>query len=380
MCSRCVLDTRDDPDIVFDSAGVCNHCHDYARADHAEVLRGAEGEARVAELVRGVRAEGAGKRYDCVVGVSGGTDSTYVAYLARQWGLRPLVVHFDNGWNSELAVMNIHNIVSRLGFDLHTYVVDWPEFRDIQLAYLRASVVDIEVVTDHGITGALLQTAAQHGIRTILLGCNVVTEAVLPARWIFNKTDHVNLRAIHRRYGTMPLHTYPLLSYWRKKYYHDVLGIRAAPVLNWVPYVKAEAKELLARELGWRDYGGKHYESVWTRFYQGYILPRKFGIDKRKAHLSTLICSGQITRAEAEAELREPIYDPELLATDYVFVLKKLGLSEPEFEAIMRMPPRPHTDFPVERSTYAAFPILRPLRPLAGALRRTLRRGARADA
>lgn len=364
QCTRCILDTRDDPSVEFDAEGVCGHCHRYDDMEHRLVHTGEEGERRLEEIVARIREHGRDRPYDCIMGLSGGVDSTYVAYLAKQRGLRPLAVHFDNGWNSELSIKNIENVVSRLGLDLHTHVVNWEEFRDLQLAYLRASVVDIEAVTDHAIIATMYRLAAEHGIKYILSGCNVVTEAVLPAHWIHSKTDHVNIRAIHRRHGTRPLKTFPFLDFRAKKYMWDVLGIETVYVLDNVPYVKSEVKRLIAGELGWRDYGGKHYESIFTRFYQGYILPTKFGIDKRKAHLSNLVCSGQMTREEALEEMKRPGYDPEQLGEDREFVLKKLGLSEEEFEEILRLPVQPHTAFPVERSFYEAYPLLRPVRPV----------------
>ncbi len=372
QCSRCILDTKDDPRLELDSAGVCNHCRGYDAMAAAQVRTGADGERELSRMVEKIRRGGEGRSYDCVMGLSGGVDSTYVAYLAKRHGLRPLAVHFDNGWNSEIAVKNIHNIVSRLGIDLHTLVVDWEEFRDVQLAYLKASVVDIEAVTDHAIIGTLYRLAAKHGTRYILSGTNVVTEAVLPSHWIFNKTDHVNLKAIHRAFGTRPLRTFPIFNFWSKKYYVDLLGIRPVEPLNLVPYVKADVKARIAAELGWRDYGGKHYESVFTRFYQGYILPRKFGIDKRKAHLSNLVCSSQITREEALREMEEPIYDPELLKVDREFVLKKLGLSEAEFETIMATPPRDHASFAVERPARERYPAIRLISPVVSTARRML--------
>jgi N-acetyl sugar amidotransferase len=364
QCSRCVLDANDDPAITFDANGVCNHCAEYDRVERQHVLRGAEAEQRLAAAIADIKEAGKGKRYDCVLGLSGGVDSTYLAYLAVQHGLRPLAVHLDNGWNSEIAVRNIANVVNRLGLDLETLVLDWEEFRDLQLAYLRGSVIDIEVLTDHAIYGTVYRLAAKNKLRFVLSGMNVVTEAMLPPHWIFNKGDATNILSIHAAYGTRSLRTFPLLDTRAKKYFFNVLGIQSVSLLNWVPYVKSEIKRLITKELGWQDYGMKHGESVFTRFYQSYILPIKFGVDKRKAHLSNLICSGQITRADALRELEEPICDPGLLATDKDFVLKKLELSNEEFDALMRTPPRPHTDFATERSLYDRFPFLRMMKPV----------------
>ncbi|MBF0625876.1 MAG: N-acetyl sugar amidotransferase [Magnetococcales bacterium] len=362
QCSVCVLDTRDDPAMRFDAQGRCHYYHDFHQAYAEQVLEGAAGEAALQALAERIRADGRGKPHDCIMGLSGGVDSTYVALQARRLGLRPLAVHLDNGWNSELSVHNIENIVNRLGIELHTHVLDWEEFRDLQLAYLKASVIDIEVITDHAIFALLYRLAGERGLRHILSGTNVQTECVLPPHWIFNKHDHVNIRAIHRAYGTRPLRTFPFLDFKVKKWSQMVRKVTSHSILHWVPYHKAAVKQRIQEELGWRDYGGKHHESIFTRFYQGYILPTKFGVDKRKAHLSNLIFAGQLTKADALAELARPPCDPELLAQDLDFVVKKLGLTREEFDRIMATPPRPHTDFAVERSLYAAYPVLRPLR------------------
>lgn len=364
VCTRCILDSVDDPSIEFDADGVCNHCRGYDEAAAKFTLEGAAAERELERIVGDIKGAGGRKAYDSVIGLSGGVDSTYLAYIAVRLGLRPLAIHFDNGWNSELANQNIENTVRRLNLDLKTYVVNWEEFRDIQIAYLRASVVDIEAITDHGIFGALYRLAAKNKVRYILSGTNVATEAVLPAHWYFNKGDAENIKSIHRAFGARPLRTYPLFHVWAKKYHINVLGIQQVSILNAVPYVKADAKRTIARELGWRDYGMKHGESIFTRFYQGYILPTKFGIDKRKAHLSNLICSKQLTRDEALRQMSEPAYDPALAVEDRAFVLKKLGLSSSEFDALMRQPPRRHTDFRVERSLYDRYPGLRRFRPL----------------
>jgi N-acetyl sugar amidotransferase len=346
----------------FDEQGRSHYYHEYHAAARANLRTGEEGRTSLERLADRIRDDGRGKPYDSIVGLSGGVDSTYVAWLAKDLGLRPLAIHFDNSWNSELAVQNIENIVGRLGFDLVTYVVDWEEFRDLQVAYLRASVVDIEVVTDHAIFATLYRLAAKHGIRHILSGTNIVTEQVLPPHWIYAKTDHVNIRAIHREFGAVPLRTYPFMDLKVKKLHQLVRGIRSHSILDWADFNKKETKQLISRELGWKDYGGKHHESIFTRFYQGYILPEKFGIDKRKAHLSNLIFAGQMTRDEALRELGTPPYDPEALEADYEFVLKKLRLPAGEFEAIMAQPPRPHTAFEVERPIYTRYPVLKLLR------------------
>ena len=362
QCSISVMDTIADPDIVFDEKGICNYYYDYKKAAQEHVTEGEAGWKKLEEIAAQIKESGKNQPYDCIMGLSGGVDSTYVAHLAKKLGLRPLAVHFDNGWNSELSVMNIENIVSKLGFDLFTYVINWDEFRDLQLSYLKASVVDIEAITDHAIFATLYRLAGEKNIKHILSGTNVQTENTLPKSWIFSKSDHINIQSIHKAFGTIPLKTFPFMDAKVKRYYQQVKGVRSVSVLNYVDYNKQAVKELIQKELGWRDYGGKHYESIWTRFYQGYILPVKFNIDKRKAHLSDLIFGGQITKEEALAELEKPIYDAAQQKTDFEFVLKKLGLSEAEFDAIMKTPRRSHYDFDYEKPIDERYPILKPVK------------------
>lgn len=363
VCKNCILDSNDDPCLHLDKNGVCNHCHYYYNEAKHYLKEGAEGERLLNETVAAIKQYGSNRQYDCLIGLSGGVDSSYVAYKAKELGLRALCVHFDNGWNSEQAVMNIHHIVNKLGFDLSTYVINWDEFKDLQLAYLKASVIDIEVLTDHAIYGTMFKIAKDNDIKYVLGGHNVTTEGVLPYHWTFNKKDYINIKAIHKQHGSLQLRTFPFLDRKMKKFIKES-GVEFINYLNWMPYVKDDVKEILKKELEWQDYGGKHYESIWTRFYQGYILPVKFGVDKRKAHLSSLICSGQMTREQALEEMKKSPYDDALLKVDKEFVLKKLGLSENEFDAIMSQPVRSHWDYDTEGSIFNYYPILKPLQPL----------------
>lgn len=311
-----------------------------------------------------MKQAGRGKRYDCLIGLSGGVDSSYIALLTRRHGLRPLAVHFDNGWNTELAVENIDRIVSTLDLDLETYVIDWDDFRELQLAYLRASVIDIEVLTDHAIFGALYDVAMRNGITHIISGVNVATECFMPTGWNYDKYDHANIRDIYRKFGSgKKLRNYPLLNARKLRRIRNA-GTQKIELLNLINFNVAKAREEIERELGWRPYDGKHHESVFTRFYQGYILPRKFGVDKRKAHLSNLICSGQMTRDEALRNFQQEIYSPEQRQDDLEFVCKKLQISEAEFEAMMQEPVRNHLEFENHRWFFARYPIFKPLLPL----------------
>lgn len=370
QCTKTVMDNIADPNISFDDNGVCNYYYEYFKKEQQHVKKGEEGATFFEKKINEIKQAGKNKSYDCILGLSGGVDSSYLAYLAKKEGLHPLVVHFDNGWNSELAVKNIENIVTTLGFDLYTYVINWEEFKDLQLAYLKASVIDIEVITDHAIAATLYQLAAKHKINYFLSGYNIVTEAILPKAWVFNKQDAENIKDIHKHYGTVPLKTFPMLTMAKKRYYSMLMNVESVTLLNYIDYNKTKVKELLQKELNWKDYGGKHYESVWTRFYQGYILPEKFKVDKRKAHLSTLICSGQITKEEALEELKRPIYNAHQLEDDKEFVLKKLGLSENQFKELMALSPQPHTKFKTESNSYfEKYPILKPLKGIYSSLK-----------
>lgn len=345
QCVLTVMDNIADEDIRFDEKGVCNYYYDYKKAEAEGVFTGQEGEAKLEEFVNKIKKDGKGSQYDCLIGLSGGVDSTYVAWLVKSKGLRPLAVHLDNGWNSELAVKNIENIISKLGIDLYTLVVNWQEFKDIQLSYLKASVVDIEIVSDHAIFATMYKLAKEKNISYIISGTNIVTEHIMPPSWLYKKMDFANLKDIHDQFGTVKLKTYPSFDFKKYVYYSSILKLYPVSILNYVPYNKKAIKEFITKELDWRDYGGKHYESIFTKFYQAYILPEKFKIDKRKAHLSTLICAGQMTREEALKELEKPLYDPKELEADKEYVLKKLGLSPVEFEKIMKAPVRRHEEF-----------------------------------
>jgi len=364
QCTKTVMDNIADPDIKFDEQGICNYWYEYKEKAEEKLIHGEQGKRLWKSTVDKIKKASQGKKYDCIIGVSGGVDSTYAAYLVKKAELRPLVVHFDNGWNSEIAVKNINNIIDYLNADLHTLVIDWEEFRDLQRAYLKAGVVDIEVLTDHAIFGTLYKLASKNGIKYVISGTNVETEALLPKSWIFNKVDSINIKDIHKKFGTVELKTYPFFSILLKKYYHNFKQLTFISPLNWTPYNKQHIKELISKEIGWEDYGGKHHESVFTKFYQNYILPQKFKIDKRKAHLSNLICSDQITKDEALVELGKPLYDKEELRHDKEYVAKKLGFSFDEFDEIMASEPKSHYDFKVEGPIEDHYPFMKPLKGL----------------
>jgi N-acetyl sugar amidotransferase len=346
-----------DPEISFDDAGRCSHCAHYARRAVNELFTGEEARRRLETAVEAMKIAGRGNAYDCIIGVSGGADSTYVAYLVKQQGLRPLAIHLDNGWDSELAVNNVSNLLNTLGIDLYTHVIDWEEFRDLQLSFLKAGVANSEAPTDHAILALLYRVAAREHVGYIVTGSNVIGEAILPRSWGYDCRDWRQIKSIHRLFGTVPLTTYPHMPAFHFAYSTFVRRVRLFRILNYVPYVKKDAIALMERELGWRNYGGKHYESIYTRFFQGYILPTRFGFDKRRAHFSTLINSGQMTREQALCELEQPPYPLDQVRDDREFVIKKFGLSPAEFDDILRRPTKTYKDYPSNRMMFEKLPV-----------------------
>lgn len=346
------MDTTD-PEITFDSVGNCCHCTEFLgkRAKHA--YQGEESDEALDRLVDEVKLAGRGKEYDCVIGVSGGADSCYVAYLAGQRGLRPLAVHMDNGWNSDKAVLNITSVTRKLGIDYESYVLDWEEFKDVQLAFLKASVPEAETPTDVAIPAALHHVAARHGIKYILSGGNLATEGILPKSWHYDAKDLKYFNHIQRKFGARKLRTFPTFGYKREMYYKLVKGIRTLYPLNFVPFVKDEAIKLLEREFDWKHYGAKHQESRYTKFIQSYYLYEKFGIDYRRAGMSIEICAKQLNRAEAVEKLRSKPYDAATIEADTHYISKKLGISRDEFQGILNKPAKWHWDYPTEQKKLA---------------------------
>lgn len=370
ICTRTVMDTSD-PEITFDENGVSNHALMFDRyvAPIVDSANKGEREAELQSMVARIKRAGRSKPYDCVIGVSGGVDSSYLILRAVELGLRPLAVHFDSGWNSELAVGNIHEIVKRLQLDLVTDVVDWREMRDLQLSFFKASVPNCDIPTDHAFPAIAYREAARYGIRYILSGHNLATESILPGAWGYNSADAVHLRGVQRRFGSVTLKTYPVMGLFKRQlWYGGFRGITSFPLLNYMPYDKEEAKQRITEELGWRDYGGKHHESVFTRYFQGCYLPQKFGFDKRRAHLSSLILAGQVTRDEALAELDEPTYDPALQRQDHDFIAKKLGVSPRELDELFARPPVSHLEYP--NAAWAYKYLWEPVRFVAAVMRK----------
>jgi N-acetyl sugar amidotransferase len=339
------MDTSD-PCISFDADGLCNHCREFAEISSKNWFPNEEGARRLAKILDEIRFAGQNRDYDCIIGLSGGIDSSYTALKASEWGLRPLVVHVDAGWNSELAVANIEKIVKHCDYHLHTHVVDWEEMRDLQLSYLISGVSNQDVPQDHVFAASIYHFAIQNGIRYILTGGNMATESIFPKAWLGNPMDEINLKAIHRKYGKYPLKTFNTISFFKYYvWYPFVLRMRTVRPLNFMPYNKKAAAEELERTVGWRAYGRKHNESLFTKLYQNYYLPTRFGYDKRRPHLSSLIVSGQMTRAEALRALEEPLYDPQELENEITYFCKKMQISRTQFEEFMTAPLQHYLDF-----------------------------------
>lgn len=360
ICTRCIMDTSD-PTIEFDSAGVCNHCHNFDQNLRPQWHPDDQGRQMLDGIVAQMRREGKGKPYDCAIGLSGGVDSTYLAYVARkQLGLRLLAVHVDGGWNSELATRNIENVVRKLDIDLHTYVVDWQEMRDLQRAFLRAGLANQDVPQDHAFFAALYSNAQSYGLRYVLSGGNIATESVMPEEWAYNAMDLRHLEAVHRRFGNGRLRSFPRVNFVRYYFWNRyVKRMRVIRPLNFIPYVKDEAIATLERELGFQYYGGKHFESRFTKWQQLYYRPRKFGYDERRAYLSSLVLSGQASREGALAALAGDRENERQAEEDTSYILKKLAISEEEFAQIMAQPPKTFRDYP---SNFALFNVKTALR------------------
>jgi N-acetyl sugar amidotransferase len=349
-CSRCIMDTTA-AGITFDAEGGCNYCTDFLkRLENYQPATESELKARRDALVARIKREGKGKPYDCIVGLSGGADSAYALYLAKESGLRPLAVHMDNGWDSELAANNIENLVRRLGVDLYTHVINWDEYRRLMQAFFDANVIDVELLYDNAMLAVNYQMAEKYGLKWILAGTNTTTEGMpVPDNWNWYKFDKRNIVEIAKRSG-IHLDTFPAAgtvdTWWKRV----VKRIRWLTFLDYIDYFKPACLEFLVKELGYRPYPYKHYESIFTRFYQGYILPEKFGVDKRKLHLSTLIISGQMSRAEAlDLMTCSPYPSEETLEDDIEYFLKKMGWTRDQLTAYLQQPEVPHDRYGSER-------------------------------
>lgn len=341
------MDTSD-PKITFDSAGVCDHCNSFYKRVLPRWQPNEAGLKVLMKKVERIKRVGAGKEFDCIIGISGGADSSYLTYLAKETlGLRPLVFHVDGGWNSQIAVNNIEKIIDGLGLELFTVVIDWKEMRDLQLAFFKSGVPHIDLPQDHAFFATMYRFAEQHGVQYILTGANISTECVRnPLDFFYYGSDLWQIRDIHRKFGKVPLVNFPLSGVLRHKVYLGYWkGIEVVKPLDYLPYVKSEAMSLLSDKFRWQKYPRKHFESRFTRFYEGYWLPVKFGFDTRRVQFSSLILTGQMKREEALAKLAEPSYEEETIAQDFEYIATKLGISVAELQEYMEAPRKSYRNY-----------------------------------
>lgn len=353
-CTNCVMDTTDEK-IVFDEHGVCDHCNNFYRKILPNWHTDERGARTLRKLADRIQEEGRDREFDCIIGMSGGVDSSYLTYLAKsELGLRPLVFHVDAGWNSQIAVNNIEKLVDGLDLHLYTEVIDWEEMRDLQLAFFKAGVPHIDTPQDHAFFATMYEFAERHGVKYILTGANFSTECVRnPIEWMYYQSDSIQLRDIHARFGMHPLTKFPLTTILRHKVYlRYVKKIRVVTPLNYVPYIKKDAMQLLQERFGWQPYPQKHFESRFTKFYESYWLPKKFGYDTRKVQYSSLILTKQMTRAEALEKLSQPAYDEATAVQDFEYIATKLGITVSELQGYMDAPNRSFRDYRSQESIY----------------------------
>lgn len=359
-------------EITFDESGKCNFCFEYVRtADLLGTAGAHHGRAgELEKLIDEIKLRGKGKPYDCIVGVSGGVDSSWVLVNAVKLGLRPLAVHMDNGWNSNLAVSNIANLIAELGVDLFTYVINWDEYRSLMEAFFAADVIDIELLYDNALHEVCYSQAKKYGLQSILSGSNFSTEGLrMPAGWTWeSKWDGRNIVNIGKRAGAK-VKTFPLFTTLKWLVYTYVYGIKWVAFLDLLDFKKESALSVLEADYGYTRYPYKHYESVFTRFYQGYILPRKFGVDKRRVHLSSLVASGQMSREEAIKDLEGIPYPSEKdLLIDHKFFLKKMGWPVEKLDEYLARPSKKHSEYGTDLTRAAILPVIRTLGRILRAL------------
>lgn len=355
ICTNCVMDTTDSA-IVFDEKGVCDHCNTFYTQVQPNWDTGEKGQQALERMVDSIRKAGKGKDFDCIIGMSGGIDSSYLVYAAKEvLGLRPLVFHVDAGWNSQVAVNNIERLVDGLGLDLFTEVIDWEEMKDLQRAFFRSGVPHVDTPQDHSFFATMYKFATQHGVRHILTGANLSTECIRnPVEWMYFQSDVRQIRDIHRRFGERPMVNFPLTSIlWHKVWLPYVRGIKVLRPLNHIPYIKAEARQLLMDRFGWQPYPQKHFESRFTRFYESYWLYERFGFDVRKVQFASLIVTGQMTRDEALEALKRPPYDPATIHQEIEFVANKLDISTDQLMGYMALPKKTYRDYANQQEIYA---------------------------
>ena len=353
ICSRCIMDTTSDPNLVLDQDGVCNYCHEYDEMYEKYKVYRDNGEEKLKKLFDEIKSECRNQKYDVAIGLSGGVDSSYLLYLAHQYGLRVLAIHVDAGWNSEIAVQNIEKMCTKLGYDLQTMVMDWPTIKELQRAYMFSGLGNQDVPQDHCFVAAVRQCCKKYHIRYMLNGWNLATEGILSHAYQQNPSDWINIKDVYRKCGRgrVSLSKYPHISFWNQyigyPYLYPVKEIRP---LCYIDYSKKHAIEILEKEFGWKYYGGKHFESRFTRFFQEVYLPHKYGWEKRRDHISSLIVGGEMTREEGLAEISVPTADEKQKAEETDYVLKKLDISEQEWQGILAAPNKTIYDYRSQQS------------------------------
>jgi len=350
ICTNCVMDTSD-PGIVFDENGICDHCKDFETNIKPNWNTGEEGRKYLEKCVAEIKRSGKGHDFDCLIGLSGGADSSYMLHvMVFEFGMRPLVFHVDGGWNSEISVNNINCLIEKLGLDLYTEVINWEEMRDFQLASFKSGLPNIDGPQDIAFIGVLYQYAHKHGIQYILNGGNIATECVLYPLCYYYYADMSLVKDVLAKHGTVKMLSYPFTSpFYRKIFLPYFRGVKMFKPLNYMPYNKKDAMDLLHKEYGWKYYAQKHFESRFTRFFEGYWLPTRFGFDVRRVQFSSLILTGQMTRDEALTELEKPPYDPATIEQEFNYIATKLGISADELHGYHEMPKKFYWDYRNQR-------------------------------
>jgi N-acetyl sugar amidotransferase len=354
ICTRCVMDTSDSL-IDFDDVGVCDHCRTYDEKI-APVWQMGEGrDDELATIVDRIKKDGRGKDFDCILGMSGGIDSSYLLYLVTEkLGLKPLVFHVDAGWNSQIAVNNIERLVDGLGLDLYTHVIDWQEIKSLQRAYFKSGVPHIDTPQDHAFFATMYKFATDNNIKNIVTGGNYSTECVRnPKQWMYHQSDSMQLRDIYKQHGDAPLKNYPMTNIlWHKVYLPYFKGIKLHRLLDFLPYDKESATQFLVDSYGFERYPQKHFESRFTRFYESYWLTEKFGYDTRKVQFSSLILTGQMSREEALIKLERPAYDPKTVHLEFEYIASKLDMSREDLVGCFELPNKTYNDYANQEQLY----------------------------
>lgn len=354
VCSNCVMDTSD-AYITFGEDGVCDHCRDFKDVVKPNWQTDDVGRAQLNKILDKIKSAGKNKEYDCILGLSGGVDSSYMLHLAiKEFGLRPLVFHVDGGWNSELAVHNINVMIDKLDLDLFTEVINWEEMKDFQRAFFKSGVPHLDIPQDHAFIATLYNFADKHGIKYILNGGNISTECVqYPLYWLYYGTDMMQIDDIRKRFGSIEMESYPFSSVLRHKVYLKFLkGVNVVKPLNYMPFIKQDAIDLLESEYGWKPYPQKHFESRFTKFFEGYWLPTRFGFDTRRVQYSSLILTGQMTRDEALDKLKFPAYNPDSIDDEFNYIASKLDISSAELREYHSMPKKFFWDYANQESLF----------------------------